>query len=223
MSSRDTFLQEHPSECPDRILGVEVSRTPEVNNYTLISNTHTDYEFTSITTQLAFFALSPLLCQFVSLPLLTWSRSTLRFPASHLIGCSPAGSGSFRRWMLVYAVVTHQPVGVWWLLEIWALAKPPSLPAWWHSVVMGTDCGQVLPATKACQYVSRERWLSVAVFSPLLSQVIHYFFQVDVPILVNVIIQENLPENSLNLTQQVRFWWPKVIWWLWHLTQGLIS
>lgn len=35
----------------------------------------------------------PLHPQFVSLRLSTWSPSTLKFPGSHLIGCSPAGSG----------------------------------------------------------------------------------------------------------------------------------
>lgn len=92
--------------------------------------------------------LFPLFQQFVSLPLWTWSRFTLRFLVSHLIGSSPAGSGSSKKWTPASAVMTQQPAGARLSSATWDLAKQPSLLAWWHLVVMETACGQMLLAAR---------------------------------------------------------------------------
>lgn len=92
---------------------------------------------------------APLLFQqFVSLPLWTWSRFTLRFLVSHLIGSSPAGSGSSKKWTPASAAMIQQPAGAPLSSATWDLAKQPSLLAWWHLVVMETVCGQMLLAAR---------------------------------------------------------------------------
>ena len=94
--------------------------------------------------------------QFVLLPLSAWSPCTLRFPVSHPIGCSLAGSGSTRKYMPVSVAMTRQQVGAWWSSATWASAKQPSLPDWWRSVVMETECGLLLLRARALQSVSRD-------------------------------------------------------------------
>lgn len=84
------------------------SRSQQDHRGKHIQTSSVSHCLTSSTTSLLS---SPLLLQFVSLPLSTWSPSTSRSPVYHLIGCSPAGSGSSSRWMLVFAAVTHRPVG----------------------------------------------------------------------------------------------------------------
>lgn len=110
-----------------------------------------------LTTSVTILRPSPLSLQFASFPLSTWSPSTLRSPVSHLIGCSAAGSGSFRKWMPVSAGMTHQPVRVWSSSATWASAKRPSSPVWWRSVVTETECGQLLPEVRPFPSVSRDR------------------------------------------------------------------
>lgn len=105
-------------------------------------------------------AITTILCplQFLLLPLSTWSPCTLRFPASHLIGCSVGESGCSRRWTPTCAVAIPQAIMAWWLLATWASAKLPSLLVLWHSVVMETECGQVLLETRPCLNVRSYKW-----------------------------------------------------------------